>query len=197
DPGRRVPRHLASDPGGVPGSRARPRAHAKGTLPREHRGLDPRARRGARPKGLRPRRRHPRRAPSLGNRDSRRGGEHDLARPRMSAPSEPTNRGNFAKTPFAHVLVYMHDRRLTGSLVVEGLEGETTIRFDGGWPVAGREGGAGPAVTGDALRRIVFSLFRLGSAPYAYHDGVDLVPEAGSAPPLDPYPMILVGTREA
>lgn len=47
---------------------------------------------------------------------------------------EPTARGNLAATPLPHVLVYMLDHSLTGSVVFEGGEGEDTIYFVGGVP---------------------------------------------------------------
>jgi hypothetical protein len=47
---------------------------------------------------------------------------------------EPTARGNLATTPLPHVLVYMLDHGLTGSVVFEGAEGADTIHFVRGVP---------------------------------------------------------------
>lgn len=48
--------------------------------------------------------------------------------PRVSTtPREPTARGNLAATPLPHVLVYMLDHGLTGSVVFEGTGGGQTI----------------------------------------------------------------------
>jgi len=47
---------------------------------------------------------------------------------------EPTARGNLAATPLPHVLVYMLDHALTGSVVFEGGAGDDTIYFVSGVP---------------------------------------------------------------
>lgn len=56
-------------------------------------------------------------------------------RPVIGRPQrEPSARGNLAATPLPHVLVYMLDHSLTGSVVFEGGEGEDAIYFVGGVP---------------------------------------------------------------
>ncbi len=50
----------------------------------------------------------------------------------------PTAQGSFEKTPFAHLLIYLRDRRMTGTLAIqyegaiEEMRGETLIAFDAG-----------------------------------------------------------------
>lgn len=69
-------------------------------------------------------------------------GPDDAAAPRAAAPSlrEPTARGNLAATPLPHVLVYMLDHALTGSVVFEGTNvdgrgaGDDAIYFVNGVP---------------------------------------------------------------
>ncbi|MBX3216975.1 MAG: hypothetical protein KF850_33390, partial [Labilithrix sp.] len=69
-------------------------------------------------------------------------GPDDSAAPRAAAPSlrEATARGNLAATPLPHVLVYMLDHALTGSVVFEGTNvdgrgaGDDTIYFVNGVP---------------------------------------------------------------
>jgi len=51
-----------------------------------------------------------------------------------SSSREPTARGNLAATPLPHVLVYMLDHALTGSVVFEGEAGDDTIHFVNGVP---------------------------------------------------------------
>ncbi len=51
----------------------------------------------------------------------------------MAGPSAPTAQGSFEKTPCAHVLVYIRERQLSGSLVVHGDEGKAVYAFDRGF----------------------------------------------------------------
>jgi hypothetical protein len=61
------------------------------------------------------------------------GAERSSNRPHRSR-REATARGNLAATPLPHVLVYMLDHSLSGSVVFEGAEGEDTVYFVGGVP---------------------------------------------------------------
>ncbi|MBS2014700.1 MAG: hypothetical protein JST00_17565 [Deltaproteobacteria bacterium] len=57
------------------------------------------------------------------------------ARPMQGrAQREPTARGNLAATPLPHVLVYMLDHALTGSVVFEGGAGDDLVYFVSGVP---------------------------------------------------------------
>jgi hypothetical protein len=65
------------------------------------------------------------------------GGPDELAGRSTKRPNvgrEPTARGNLAATPLPHVLVYMLDHSLTGSVVFEGAGNDDTIYFVHGVP---------------------------------------------------------------
>jgi len=47
---------------------------------------------------------------------------------------KPTASGSFADRPFAHILVYLHQKKLHGSLVVREGQRSAEIYFDGGLP---------------------------------------------------------------
>ena len=51
---------------------------------------------------------------------------------------EPTTRGAMAKTPLAHLLIYLHDRQLTGTLELAAPTGRSTVVFVGGRPTKAR-----------------------------------------------------------
>jgi hypothetical protein len=58
----------------------------------------------------------------------------DRSAKRPNVGREPTARGNLASTPLPHVLVYMLDHSLTGSVVFEGAANDDTIFFVHGVP---------------------------------------------------------------
>jgi hypothetical protein len=65
------------------------------------------------------------------------GGPDELADRSTKRPNigrQPTARGNLASTPLPHVLVYMLDHSLTGSVVFEGAGNDDTIYFVHGVP---------------------------------------------------------------
>lgn len=62
-------------------------------------------------------------------------GGHPKPRPPILLPEEPTAHGSLALTPIPHVLVYMLDHVLTGSVILEGLPGDNVIYFADGVPV--------------------------------------------------------------
>lgn len=72
------------------------------------------------------------RPPAMSPREAGRS-SHDGAS-RVAAPGEPTARGNLASTPLPHVLVYMLDHALTGSVVFEGSASDDVIYFVHGVP---------------------------------------------------------------
>jgi hypothetical protein len=98
---------------------------------------------------------------------------------------EPTARGNLAATPLPHVLVYMLDHSLTGSVVFEGGEGEDTIYFVGGVPTKIRLNDEvallgqilvhGGAIEPKAVEQAVEGARRLGILLGEYLVGHDLV----------------------
>lgn len=98
---------------------------------------------------------------------------------------EPTARGNLAATPLPHVLVYMLDHSLTGSVVFEGGDGEDTIYFVGGVPTKIRLNDEvallgqilvhGGAIEPKAVEQAVEGARRLGILLGEYLVGHDLV----------------------
>lgn len=101
------------------------------------------------------------------------------------ASREPTARGNLAATPLPHVLVYMLDHSLTGSVIFEGGEGEDTIYFVGGVPTKIRLNDQvallgqilvhGGAIETKAVEQAVEGARRLGILLGEYLVGHDLV----------------------
>ncbi len=102
-----------------------------------------------------------------------------------SKQREPTARGNLAATPLPHVLVYMLDHSLTGSVVFEGAEGEDAIYFVGGVPtkvrlqdqvaLLGQILVHGGAIETNAVEQAVEGARRLGVLLGEYLVGHDLV----------------------
>jgi hypothetical protein len=116
------------------------------------------------------------------------GDEHadrNTNRPGQRASREPTARGNLSATPLPHVLVYMLDHSLTGSVVFQGGEGEDTIYFVGGVPTKIRLNDQvallgqilvhGGAIETKAVEQAVEGARRLGILLGEYLVGHDLV----------------------
>lgn len=89
---------------------------------------------------------------------------------------EPVAQGDLEKTPFAHVLLYVHRKRLNGTLVLwdaavveRGSGSQDRIRFDSGAAVAGRL-----ARRASSLASGLLPLFARPKGPYAFY-GIDLV----------------------
>lgn len=87
---------------------------------------------------------------------------------------EPLAQGDLRRTPFAHLLLYIHRTALTGTLVVwqpdETPPKQDRIRFEHGQPVAARL--SQPA---SRLERGLLPLFARPHGPYAFYEGHDLV----------------------
>jgi curved DNA-binding protein CbpA len=91
----------------------------------------------------------------------------------MAELPEPIAQGDLAKTPFAHLLLYIERKQLTGTLVVWSAEGEgpqERVLFGEGRPHAARFSRPAPR-----LERGLLPLFRRARGPYAFYGGVDLV----------------------
>lgn len=104
---------------------------------------------------------------------------------------DPLAQGTLARTPFAHVLVYIWEKRLTGTLAVQSPGGEDLVVFEEGAPAAFRTAGRN-----EPLRTSLARLFATVEAPYAFY-GTDLTELTGSpAPrsPLDPLMVLGAGT---
>jgi hypothetical protein len=112
--------------------------------------------------------------------------DRNTSRPGQARASrEPTARGNLAATPLPHVLVYMLDHSLTGSVLFQGGEGEDTIYFVGGVPTKIRLNDQvallgqilvhGGAIETKAVEQAVEGARRLGILLGEYLVGHDLV----------------------
>jgi curved DNA-binding protein CbpA len=92
----------------------------------------------------------------------------------MSA--KPSAQGTLGKTPFAHLLLYLHDRRLTGTLAIwpeqnaEGGRGQDRLFAQDGAVVAMRPISPGPSI-GDA----VVALFARNDGAYGFYADQNLL----------------------
>jgi tetratricopeptide (TPR) repeat protein len=103
---------------------------------------------------------------------------------RLAALQEktPTARGTFATTPFVHVLVYMLDEGLTGTLVVDDPTGCTALAFAQGTPWQARKEGSDDAF-GEHLARIVNLPM---STTYAFYEETAVTPSPPRGHRLQP-----------
>ena len=88
---------------------------------------------------------------------------------------EPIAQGDLARTPFAHVLLHVQRKALTGSLVIwdpRAAEGpkQDRVRFENGVPVS-----AALRERASRLDRGLLPLFARTEGPYAFYPDVDLV----------------------
>lgn len=89
---------------------------------------------------------------------------------------EPLAEGDLTRTPFAHLLLHVRQRELSGSLVVwntevaEGKPRQDRIRFEHGAPVAGIL-----VERASRLDRGLLPLFARAEGPYAFYENTDLV----------------------
>ncbi len=111
----------------------------------------------------------------------------------MSGTPEPIAQGELAKTPFAHVLLHVHHKQMSGTLVLwpttEGAKGQDRILFEEGWPVAGRL-----VDKAAALDRGMLPLFARREGPYAFYEA-DLVGEATLRGRVDPLMVLAASLR--
>jgi curved DNA-binding protein CbpA len=115
----------------------------------------------------------------------------------MSAP-EPIATGNLQKTPLPHLLVYLDQKRMSGTLAVwPDPEGDTTdgkpdrILLLKGCPMAGKL--ITPATT---LREGLLRLFARTSAPYAFYE-TNLLGDDRISGRVDPISLITEALRSA
>src|SRR5688500_4891905 len=104
----------------------------------------------------------------------------------------PTAEGDLARTPVAHALLYCHQRRLTGTLVVwperpEETPGQDRVRLERGVPVAARL-----LTRATALDRGLLPLFARRAGPYAFYADLDLVGEGESVRSGRVDPLVLI-----
>jgi len=107
--------------------------------------------------------------------------------------------GSLSKTPFAHLLVYLDQHRLSGTLAVwpeeatEKQRGQDRILFRLGRPIAARL-----VEPTDVLERGLIPLFERRSAPYAFYNGDLLGPSDGRIEnAIDPFALIMQSLRES
>lgn len=111
---------------------------------------------------------------------------------------EPLAQGDLSRTPFAHALLYVEKRGLSGTLVVWQPEGgeakpkQDRVLFDAGVPIAARL-----STPASRLDRGLLPLFARASGPYAFYEGVDLVGsgEGVRTGALDILPLIAASLR--
>ena len=78
---------------------------------------------------------------------------------------QPRAQGDFDKTPFAHLVLFLHREGLNGTLVVDRGGFETKVLFRNGKAVAAR-----PLPRGTALQDGLRELCSLNDAPYSFWD---------------------------
>lgn len=113
---------------------------------------------------------------------------------------DPTAEGTLGATPFAHLLLYVQQNQLSGTLVVwpelPGLDDnfQDRILFSAGMPVAGRL--LDPAST---LELGLLPLFSRESSPFAFYSGIDLVGEGSDVlrSPIDTLALLAAALRGA
>jgi len=85
------------------------------------------------------------------------------------ASPAPIAEGSAAKTPFAHILVYLETNALTGTLAMwsddAGEPGQDRVLFENGRPVAARF-----SQSARTLREGLLTLFERQRAPYAFYE---------------------------
>lgn len=114
----------------------------------------------------------------------------------MSELPEPVAEGNLQRTPFAHALLYCHERALDGTLVIwpdnpELQRGQDRIRFEAGVPVRARL-----REPRESLDRGLLPLFSRIEGAYAFY-AADLVGsgDAVQRGPVDPYSLLMTSLR--
>jgi tetratricopeptide (TPR) repeat protein len=115
----------------------------------------------------------------------------------MSATPEPIATGTLARTPLPHLLVYLEQKKLSGTLALwpdpqpgEEPKGQDRILFLKGMPVAARL--MEPAT---ALRPGLLKLFARERAPYAFYE-VNLLGDDRVSGRVDPISLITESLRE-
>nr|MDQ3037699.1 hypothetical protein [Myxococcota bacterium] len=115
----------------------------------------------------------------------------------MTELPEPTAQGDLARTPFAHALLYCHQRELGGTLVIwpedpETTRGQDRVLFERGVPVAARL-----TQRAGALDRGLLPLFSRREGAYAFYADTDLVGSGDEVRTgrVDPHVLIAASLR--
>lgn len=118
-----------------------------------------------------------------------------LARGEGRVTVRPSAQGSLAKTPFAHLLLYLQSRKLSGTLAVWTAHndgGQDRILFEAGQLTAMRP--LAPAAT---LYAALLPLFARESAPYGFYEGHNLLGQRGALlqGPIDLHTLLAQGVR--
>jgi hypothetical protein len=106
-------------------------------------------------------------------------------------PSPPLAQGDLSKTPFAHLVLYLHRQALSGTLAIDRGGFETKILFRNGRAVAAR-----PLPRNTALQAGLLELCSVEAAPYAFWEG-DLLGDASGViqGTVDPFTFVSESLR--
>ncbi len=107
--------------------------------------------------------------------------------------------GTLAKTPFAHLLLYVQGKRLTGTLAVwldsqsDSARGQDRVLFRDGAILGMR-----PLEPAESAIAGMIRLFRRHEAPYAFYDGQNLLGASESVlnQPVDLFTLLSLGLRD-
>jgi curved DNA-binding protein CbpA len=109
---------------------------------------------------------------------------------------KPSAQGSLAKTPFAHLLLYVEARKLTGTLAVwpdrrAEKSGQDRILFEAGQLIAMR-----PIEPAKTLYAALMPLFARAEAPYGFYEGQNLLGQTGVLEePIDLHTLLSRGLR--
>jgi len=105
--------------------------------------------------------------------------------------SQPTAQGDLARTPFAHLVLYLHRETLSGTLIVDRGGFETKVLFRNGRAVAAR-----PIPRGAGLQEGLLELCALSEGGYSFSEE-DLVGEGSGVirGTVDPFTFITEALR--
>jgi curved DNA-binding protein CbpA len=108
----------------------------------------------------------------------------------------PSAHGSLAKTPFAHLLLYLEARKLSGTLAVwadanTGKSGQDRVLFEQGMLTAMR-----PTEPAKSLYAALMPLFAREDGPYGFYDGQNLLGQTGVLrEPIDMHALLSRGVR--
>jgi hypothetical protein len=105
--------------------------------------------------------------------------------------SDPRAQGDLSRTPFAHLVLYLHREAMSGTLVIDRGGFETKVLFRNGRAVAAR-----PLPRGAGLQDGLLELCSLPEGAYGFWDG-DLIGEASGVTrgTVDPFTFVTESLR--
>ncbi|HEY6878341.1 MAG TPA: DnaJ domain-containing protein [Polyangiales bacterium] len=108
--------------------------------------------------------------------------------------ARPSAHGSLAKTPFAHLLLYLQARALSGTLAIwadGGKKGQDRILFEQGMLTAMR-----PIEPAKSLYAALMPLFARDDGPYGFYEGQNLLGQSGTLrEPIDLNTLLSRGVR--